>query len=207
MKYHCKIIVNLAVKAVRADRSNKYRLLEDWEVGRFIHSLPDYDGPFIRLKNGVLICKASADPILDGATLAPDKIADVDLAVAWIPHDFLYTEMDAMAASDFYKTAGITASTLRKYADIVLYECIKALAMQSKGFKRFWLKGVARIYYSAARTFGGVAHTIGKILAIVLFCGFLSGCSGCAAPNGIFSPTFEDSPQYERVEAQNNPPM
>ena len=182
--------------AYEKDRDHLVRLDRDFVVGTLCESFPygEKDLPVLdwrcrdfSIVSRVLTLYARPDPICDGATLAPDRLAGVDLARGYIPHDFLYTHLDEMAADERWKEAGWTEPALRAFFDAILGRMIES-EEKRKG-KTPWR---SRLYYAGVRLFGGIAHRLGLSTAalVVCFC-------GCAIPD-VIAPSGEE-PEYTVV--------
>ena len=196
-------ILTIGVKAMKKlkdayekDRDHLVRLDRDFVVGTLAESFPygEKDLPVLdwrcrdfSIVSRVLTLYARPDPICDGATLAPDRLAGVDLAAGYIPHDFLYTHLDEMAADERWKEAGWTEPALRAFFDAILGRMIESEEMR-KG-KAPWR---SRLYYAGVRLFGGIAHRLGLSTAALLVC-----FCGCAIPD-VIAPSG-DEPEYTVV--------
>ena len=195
-----KILVKAMEKAKNAwekDRDHLVRLDGDFLVGRLVESfrygeklLPvlDWRCRDFSIVARVLTLYARPDPICDGATLAPDRLAGVDLARGYIPHDFLYTHLDEMAADEKWRAAGWTEASLRAFFDAILGKMIEA--EEKKKGKRPWR---SRLYHAGVRLFGGIAHRLGISTAVLAL-----AVAGCAIPAAI-EPSGEE-PVYTVVK-------
>ena len=182
--------------AYERDRDHLVRLDRDFVVGTLCESFPygEKDLPVLdwrcedfSIVSRVLTLYARPDPICDGATLAPDKLAGVDLAAGYIPHDFLYTHLDEMAADERWKEAGWTEASLRAFFDAILGRMIER--EEKKRGKAPWR---SRLYYAGVRLFGGIAHRLGLSTAALLL-----AVAGCAIPD-VIVPSGEE-PEYTVV--------
>lgn len=184
-------------KAYEKDRDHLVRLDEDFHVGRLVRSfhyagkdLPvlDFECEHFRIRDAELTLfadRAGERPVSDGATLAPDKLAGVDLAAGYLPHDFLYTHLEDMARDEAWAAAGWTKESLRAFFDAILGNMIEW--KERKAGKEPWR---SRLYHGAVRAFGGIAHRTGiACLALAL--------AGCAIP-GVIEPGG-DEPAYTVV--------
>lgn len=183
--------------AYEKDRDHLVRLDRDFVVGTLAESfhygendLPvlDWRCEDFSIVARVLTLYARPDPICDGATLAPDRLAGVDLARGYIPHDFLYTHLDEMAADEKWKAAGWTEASLRAFFDAILGKMIEA--EEKKKGKKPWR---SRLYYAGVRLFGGIAHRLGLSTAVLAL-----AVAGCAIPAAI-EPSGEE-PAYTVVK-------
>ena len=158
-----RILVKAMKKAKNAwekDRDHLVRLDGDFLVGRLVESfrygekvLPvlDWRCEDFSIVDRTLTLYASPDPICDGATLAPDKLAGVDIAPGYLPHDYLYTHLDEMAADEAWRAAGWTKESLRAFFDAILGNMVEH-EEKRKG-KLPWR---SRLYHAGVRLFGGV---------------------------------------------------
>jgi hypothetical protein len=181
-------------KAYEKDRDHLVRLDEDFHVGRLVRSfhyagkdLPvlDFECEHFRIRDAELTLfadRAGERPVSDGATLAPDKLAGVDLAAGYLPHDFLYTHLEDMARDEAWAAAGWTKESLRAFFDAILGNMIEW--KERKAGKEPWR---SRLYHGAVRAFGGIAHRTG-IACLALF------LAGCAIPS-VIEPGGEE-PKY-----------
>lgn len=190
-----------AMKTIRnayeKDRDHLVRLDRDFVVGTLAESFPygEKDLPVLdwrcedfSIVARVLTLYARPDPICDGATLAPDRLAGVDLARGYIPHDFLYTHLDEMAADEKWKAAGWTEASLRAFFDAILGKMIEAEEKDKR--KAPWR---SRLYYAGVRLFGGIAHRLGLSTAVLAL-----AVAGCAIPD-VIAPSGEE-PVYTVVK-------
>lgn len=183
--------------AYEKDRDHLVRLDRDFLVGRLVESfrygekaLPvlDWRCEDFSIVDRTLTLYARPEPICDGATCAPDRLAGVDLARGYIPHDYLYTHLDEMAADERWKAAGWTAASLRAFFDAILGKMIDA--EERKKGKSPWR---SRLYYAGVRIFGGIAHRLGFSTAALLL-----AVAGCAIPD-VIAPSGEE-PEYTVVK-------
>lgn len=184
----------IGAELIKRDRDHKIIIKEDYVAGTFDETVlgkrvPDYDCEYFSIKDRVLtIKKTVGTPIIDGASLAPDRIGSLDFAIGYVPHDCMYNQLEMMLASQEWRDAGWTYSEIRKLADIVLGNSMQKVS----GF-------FARIYYSCVRAFGGVYKKFVSIIIITVLTAIaLAGCGGCAVPPGF---TPQDAPNYEVVIA------
>jgi len=185
-------------KAYKADRDHLVRLDRDFYVGTFADVFPygENDLPVLDFRcrdfsiaDRQLTLYASPEAKSDGATLAPDKVAGVDLAAGYLPHDYLYGHLDEMANDPAWKAAGWTKDALRALFDSVLGKMIER-EEKAKG-RSPW---ISRLYYGAVRVFGGLAHKIGIHCLAILFA---LGVAGCVFPDS-FTPS-DEKPAYTVV--------
>jgi hypothetical protein len=178
--------------AIRRDRDHRVRLLEPFVVGKLPvtfrgHEMATWESEKVRIDEArmltILPDAPDAEPQSDGATFAPDKIAGIDIAPAYIPHDALYGDLDAMAADARWRDLGWTRRDLRALFDMVLGAMIRR--EEDRAGTRTHL--VSRIYHCAVRLFGGIYHaaarTLGLILLAALAAGWAGGCTGI--PDGF----------------------
>lgn len=195
-----KVLVKAMKKAKNAcdkDRDHLVRLDRDFLVGRLVESFPygEKDLPVLdwrcqdfSIADRVLTLYARPEPICDGATLAPDKLAGVDIAPGYLPHDYLYTHLDEMAADEAWRAAGWTKESLRAFFDAILGNMVEH-EERRKG-KLPWR---SRIYHAGVRLFGGIAHRLGLSTAVLAL-----AVAGCAIPPAI-EPSGEE-PAYTVVK-------
>ena len=178
--------------AIRRDRDHRVRLLESFVVGKLPetfrgHKMATWESEKVRIDESriltILPDAPDAEPQCDGATFAPDKIAGIDIAPAYIPHDALYGDLDAMAADARWRDLGWTRRDLRALFDMVLGAMIRR-EEDREGRRPHW---ISRLYYGAVRVFGGIYHaaarTLGLILLAALAAGWAGGCTGI--PDGF----------------------
>lgn len=185
--------------AYRRDRDHLVALDEDYFVGTFRETfrwrgrdLPilPYAGDWFEIRDDrqLWLFRDGPDgPRSDGATYAPDKIAGVDIAPGFLPHDRLYDEIEKMAADPKWQAAGWTFDALRALFDIVLGRQIHHA--ERKAHRIPWR---SRLYHAAVRLFGGVFHRLAreKLLLVAAIAALaLAGCGGCAVPDGVFDPS------------------
>lgn len=195
-----RILVKAMKKAKDAwekDRDHLVRLDRDFLVGRLVESfrygekdLPvlDWRCEDFSISDRVLTLYARPEPICDGATLAPDKLAGVDIAPGYLPHDYLYTHLDEMAADEAWRAAGWTKESLRAFFDAILGNMIDA--EERKKGKAPWR---SRLYHAGVRLFGGIAHRLWISTAALLL-----AVAGCTIPTAI-EPSGEE-PAYTVVK-------
>ena len=195
-----KILVKAMKKAKNAwekDRDHLVRLDGDFLVGRLVESFHygEKDFPVLdwrcedfSIADRVLTLYARPEPICDGATLAPDKLAGVDIAPGYLPHDYLYTHLDEMAADEAWRAAGWTKESLRAFFDAILGNMVEN-EERRKG-KKPWR---SRLYHAGVRLFGGIAHRLGLSTAVLAL-----AVAGCAIPAAI-EPSGEE-PVYTVVK-------
>ena len=194
-----KILVK-AMKKVRnaweKDRDHLVRLDGDFLVGRLVESfrygekdLPvlDWRCEDFSIVDRTLTLYARPEPICDGATCAPDRLAGVDIAPGYLPHDYLYTHLDEMAADEAWRAAGWTKESLRAFFDAILGNMVEH-EEKRKG-KLPWR---SRLYHAGVRLFGGIAHRLGLSTAVLAL-----AVAGCAIPVAI-EPSGEE-PAYTVV--------
>ncbi|MBR1835966.1 MAG: hypothetical protein IJ783_01635 [Kiritimatiellae bacterium] len=199
-----------AAKKVKAaytrDRDHRVRLLAPFVVGQFPetfrgHEFATWESDKVVIdENRVLTIlpdPPDAEPQCDGATFAPDKIAGLDIAPAYIPHDALYGDLDAIASDSRWRSLGWTRRDLRAAFDMVLGAMIRREEDRAgKG-----LHWVSRLYWRAVRLFGGIYHAAARVVVVAglsaLALGWAGGCS--AIPDG-FEPGDGD-PVYEVIPA------
>ena len=177
------VLVKALKKAWRKDRDHRYRLNQPWSLPRLVEPVPDYHGRYVTIEDSVITVQPS--DICDGATLAPDKVGRWILVEAALAHDALYAELDAIAAA-----WGWPLSRVRKWADDVFYGVAVMRAPH-------WL---ARLYWRGIRAGGGIAHAVGRLLAVCVLCGLTAGCGGCSTPTDPFGGQPIDTPDYERFD-------
>lgn len=194
------ILVKAMKKAKNAwekDRDHLVRLDGDFLVGRLVESfrygekvLPvlDWRCKDFSIVDRTLTLYASPDPICDGATLAPDRLAGVDIAPGYLPHDYLYTHLDEMSADEAWRAAGWTKESLRAFFDAILGNMVEH-EEKRKG-KKPWR---SRLYHAGVRLFGGIAHRLGLSTAVLAL-----AVAGCAIPAAI-EPSGEE-PVYTVVK-------
>ncbi len=218
----------IALKALKAfyaaDRANVYVLPKP--VFFTVHAkLPRYAGEYLtftplsktetvgklnaygrRDKNGYVIC--------DGATLSPDWPRGVKPAAGL--HDPGYLEIEAISEAwknepfapgykrDWIAKLGArgsktwTKSDVRQLMDMLFGATIKAAGGRPR---------VKRLYYTAVRIAGGIAHRVGGRGAVIFLTSATLGMAGCSG--GCMSPPddlldFPDGPpQLEQVEHGN----
>lgn len=158
-------------KAWDADRNHRYRLNKPWSLPRLVKPVPDYHGRFVDIADSVITIQPNE--VCDGATLAPDKVGQWSLVEAALAHDALYGELEQIAAA-----WGWRPGKVRAWADDVFFGIAVDRAPTL----------LARAYWHAIRAFGGIAHAVGRLLALALLCGMVAGCSGCATPTDPFPP-------------------
>lgn len=195
-----RILVKAMKKAKNAwekDRDHLVRLDGDFLVGRLVESfrygekvLPvlDWRCKDFSIVDRTLTLYASPDPICDGATLAPDRLAGVDIAPGYLPHDYLYTHLDEMSADEAWRAAGWTKESLRAFFDAILGNMVEH-EEKRKG-KLPWR---SRLYHAGVRLFGGIAHRLGLSTAVLAL-----AVAGCAIPAAI-EPSGEE-PVYTVVK-------
>jgi hypothetical protein len=195
-----KVLVKAMKKAKNAwekDRDHLVRLDGDFLVGRLVESfrygekdLPvlDWRCEDFSIVDRTLTLYARPKPICDGATLAPDRLAGVDIAPGYLPHDYLYTHLDEMAADEAWKAAGWTKESLRTFFDAILGNMIDA--EERKKGKAPWR---SRLYHAGVRLFGGIAHRLGLSTAVLAL-----AVAGCTIPTAI-EPSGEE-PAYTVVK-------
>lgn len=177
-------VIATAKEAIRKDRSVLYELKEPWELLLAENAPADYDGEFVRIHGNKLTILPNRN--CDGATMSPDKIGKWSMVVPALAHDALYEELEPIAAAWEWPVA-----RTRKWADDVFY----GLAI------RYAPSLLARIYWRGIRLFGGIAHAVGKVLAVVLVCLLVAGwCGGCGTPNDPLAPGPHQEPVYERID-------
>ena len=180
---------------IEEDHAHRVIIKRAYTAGRFLDPIPpDFKCPDFRIKNGVMrVYKTGKrEPIVDGASCAPDKVGSVDCANGYIVHDLLYHYMEQLAhAWDW------DVDKVRELADVCLGNAIE----QQGGFLA---NIVGRFYYSAVRVFGGIYHSLRRLFVIGFALGLLAGvggCSGCQAPHRF--DVVDDAP-YEVVPADSN---
>lgn len=183
--------------AYEKDRDHLVRLDGDFLVGRLVESfhygekdLPvlDWRCQDFSIVDRTLTLYASPEPICDGATCAPDKLAGVDIAPGYLPHDYLYTHLDEMAADEAWRAAGWTKESLRAFFDAILGNMIEA--EERKKGKAPWR---SRLYHAGVRIFGGIAHRLGLSTTVLAL-----AVAGCAIPD-VIVPSGEE-PVYTVVK-------
>ncbi len=194
-------VAKKARAAYRRDRDHRVRLLEPFVVGKLPvtfrgHKMATWESEKVRIDESriltILPDAPDAEPQSDGATFAPDKIAGIDIAPAYIPHDALYGDLDAMAADARWRDLGWTRRDLRALFDMVFGAMIRREEDREER-RPHW---ISRLYYGAVRAFGGIYHaaarTLGLVLLSALAAGWAGGCAGI--PDG-FEPG-DDDPAY-----------
>lgn len=156
-----KKILNL----IRKDRDHHIRITKDYVAG--FSDVPDYYCDDFKIENKkITVFATSSRPLeIDGATLAPDKIGNLDLAAGYILHDLIYTHLE-----DIAKTWNRSSFTVRKWADCVLQNAIEQQSSKHS-------KTIANIYYFASRMFGGIAHFLGKFFILLMILIYMNGCA------------------------------
>ena len=176
------VLVKALKKAWRKDRDHRYRLNQPWSLPRLVEPVPDYAGRYVTIEDSVITVQPS--DICDGATLSPDRVGRWILVEAALAHDALYAELDAIA-----EAWGWPLSRVRRWADDVFYGLAVARAPH-------WL---ARLYWRGIRAGGGIAHAVGRLLALLALAA-VAGCGGCASPVDPFDGQEIDKPDYERID-------
>ena len=215
-----KLILLALRKLYEADRANVY--INPHDLAFTIKArLPPYDGIYFRFTpvpdqdatKAVLKAygrtDAAGDVVCDGATLAPDWPVGVGPSAGI--HDPGYLEMDAVAvawkdepyapgpafARDWITRLTAGDSPTWTPADVrQLFDAIFGDALRKFKAPRM----VVRLYYSAARWLGRLAHgRIATVVALALGLSVISGCSGgCMSPPD-FIDFPEGPPDIERV--------
>lgn len=176
-------LVKAIKKAWRKDRDHRYRLNQPWSLPRLVEPVPDYHGRYVTIEDSVITVQPS--DVCDGATLAPDKVGRWLLIEAALAHDALYAELDAIA-----EAWGWPLSKVRRWADDVFYGVAIMRAPH-------WL---ARLYWRGIRAGGGIAHAVGRLLALLVLAAVVAGCGGCSTPTDPFGPGEWEDPVYERID-------
>ena len=213
-----------ALKALRAgirrDRANAYALLEPWTLPPLGGDLPalglmppaPFEDARIRVEFSTQrhgdtepcasesLCFITVLPWeldsreCDGCTLAPDTWGDLKLYVGALFHDRWYLSMESIA-----EAWGWPVARVRRLGDIVFASVLRDQARGLPGLSRVRGLVAARLYYAAARAFGGAAH---RIMAALLLSLALSGCAGgCAAPEAWDGETPADAPAHSFTNA------
>lgn len=177
--------------AYRRDRDHFVALDAPYTVGTFAPvfrglAVPEwYESPLFSIRSRTLELRVAAPEYCDGATLAPDRVGSIDLACAYIAHDYWYCMIRRMLADAAWE--GWTEADLRALGDAMLGRIIQARSPI-----------LAMPYYWAVRAFGGIFRRwfAGALLAAAVGA-LLGGCAGCAIP-AVFEPLGED-PQYHVV--------
>lgn len=173
-------IIKLIGKCIKKDRDHHVIITEDYVAG--YTSLPNYLCDDFKIEDGKITVFATGDrePVIDGATCAPDKIGDLDIAPGYILHDLFYAHLEDISAK--WRT---DVKNVRKVADDILEN---AIAQQ----KCAGSKLVSKIYYAAVRCFGGIAHALGKLFTIALILFIFTGCAAQVI-------TLEEDPPYQVI--------
>lgn len=192
---------NKAVKIIRKDAANRYVLEKPLYVGRFKIPVPDYDDDYILIIGRKLYLKvlpAGHKPIVDGASLFPDKVCGLDIAKAYFAHDYGYVRMEAIAKA--WAQYGWTVARVRKLFDVMFHAVLTAEAKRQK--KERFGKPMTDAIYSVLRVFGGIFHTsrAPSILLFALSFGCILILSGCCHAPDWFEPS-EDVIEYRKVES------
>lgn len=169
-------------KAYEKDRGNRYRLNAPWSLPRLVEPVPDYHGEHVTVEDSVITIQPYED--CDGCTLSPDRVGRWILVEAALAHDAIYGEMDAIAAA-----WGWPVSRVRRWADDVFYGIASARAPHV----------LARLYWRGIRACGGIAHAVGKIVAIILLAALATGCAGCRSPVDPFGGEPISPADYEQT--------
>ena len=193
MNQFLEIALPKIVEAIRADRSHAYGLKEPWVLPRLSAAMrergwcpPDtVTGAFI-IEDGVITVKPFPPSLAacDGATLAPDFIPRTLGGVRYwagaIFHDRWYGELETFER--LWADRGWTARKIRALGDAVFAGILMALVDRELSGLERWL-GVwwVRLYYTAVRAFGALAHTVYKVFGALALCVSLS-LGGCAVP-------------------------
>lgn len=178
-------IVKIVYAAYQADRSVRYRLLEPWTLPPLVGIVipGDYHGKFLQIIDGIITLFPTDQ--LDGATLAPERIGKNSAAEASIAHDILYLEMDDLAKAWDWPKARV-----RKLADSIF----AAIMIQ------YSARGWVRVYYTAIRALGGIAHAVGKLGIILLFGLAIFSVAGCLTIPEPFGGVPAEPPVWEIVQ-------
>ena len=189
-------IFDLARKAYRRDKANRYGLLEPWTLPPLLRDLPAYDGPHVRFaplgggRSSLTIKPYAGDSnVCDGATFFPDSPRGV-LAAA-IAHDPLDLEIPAIAAA-----WGWTESAVRELAD----EILSTIMLRERAHKL-----VARIVFNGVWYLGGAYRWVRSVLpaaVLVLAAATMAGCSGCLSPPDLSDPEAPYAPPVYEKTAQ-----
>ena len=133
-------IIKLIGKCIKKDRDHHVVIAEDYVAGRT--SLPNYLCDDFKIEDGKITVFATGDrePVIDGATCAPDKLGKLDIAAGYILHDLFYVHLEDISAK--WRT---DVKNVRKVADDILEN---AIAQQ----KCAGSKLVSKIYYAAVKT-------------------------------------------------------
>jgi hypothetical protein len=176
-------IIAVAYKLYKADRGHLYKLRTSWQLLELREPVPDYEGRNMTIIDSVIVFHPCT--VSDGATLAPDKIGKSNFVPGAIGHDILYDELEEIA-----KAFGWTVAQTRLWADNIF------TSINSRNASRFW----TRVYHTAVRKAGGVAHFLGKLFITIALLGvLLTGCGGCATPVEMFVDGELEKPDYELV--------
>jgi len=201
--------VKSIISAYKADRDHLVRLDEDFFVGTFAETFPwkdasgkpvelpilDFHCDAFSIVDRKLVCYKAKEPRSDGATFAPDKVGKVDLASGYIAHDDIYDAMKKIAEDPAWKAAGWTEEAVRALADAVLAWMIRYEELRVHPDRPPWIH---RVYHTAVRAFGGIAHRIGIRCLALAFAFAVAGC-GCAPLPEVFTPSGQ-RPVYTVVK-------
>lgn len=181
-----KMLIAALRKAYKRDRANRYRINQPWSLPRLADPVLDYTGRYVSIRDNIITVQPSE--ICDGATLSPDRVGRWSLVEAALAHDALYAELDGIAAAWDWPRARV-----RRWADDVFYGIASHRAPH-------WL---ARLYWRGIRATGGIAHAVGKLVAIAFLAACIAGCSGCATPRDPFAPDQPPPapPDYTKIAA------
>jgi hypothetical protein len=178
------LIVQGVRRAIKADRSNRYRLKRPWSLYLLEPVPAPYRSWRLEFAGKKLIIMPHDD--CDGATLAPDRIGSWSFVEAAIAHDSIYGEMEAIASA-----WGWTVDQVRAWADGLFLDVACEHAPSR----------IARWYWRGIRAAGGVWHRLGRIVAGLLLVTCIAGCSGCSTPVPVLDPNVPyEPPDYERID-------
>lgn len=160
-----------------------------------IRSVPDFLCDDFGIIDGVFEVFATDDrePIIDGSSLAPDKIGSWNTIKAAIGHDCGYEHLEEMAEAWGWKVEDV-----RWLLDAMFGNLLEAeTARQQTQVMRVAGGVFTRIYFWAVRRFGGIYHDVKKVAPALLAVLLIGGC--LAIPD-VFEPS-DEQPEVEEAQA------